>query len=123
MEVLRYNKKKIHRVDRKCPICNLGELGDEEHYLLRCNNAEISYLQNNFFKNIRVEVTQLGLFTNQNIIDYCLNMSDLKTQKSTALYCKQILQTYKDEIDGSKIVPDAPVVTKSGRLSKQKQKN
>lgn len=122
VEVLRYNKKKIHRVDRKCPICNLGELGDEEHYLLRCNNAEISYLQNNFFKNIRVEVTQLGLFTNQNIIDYCLNMSDIKTQKSTALYCKQILQTYKDEIDGSKIMPDAPVVTKSGRLIKKPNK-
>ena len=122
VEVLRYTKTKIHRSNRKCPICNLDELGDEEHYLLRCNNAEISSLQNNFFKSIRDEVTQLKLFTNQNIIDYCLNLSDTKIQMSTALYCKQILLAYREETDGTKITPEAPVITKSGRMIKKPNK-
>ena len=100
-------------------MCNLGELGDEEHYLLKCNNAEISSIQTDFFKNIRVEVAPLGPFTNQGIIDYCLNLSDTKIQMISALYCKQILQTYKEETDGTKIAPEAPVITKSGRLIKK----
>ena len=49
-------------------------------------------------------------------------MSDTKTQLLIASYCKQILQTYKDEIDGTKIMPEAPVITKSGRLIKKPTK-
>ena len=103
-----------------CPICNLGEVGNEEHYLLNCNNAELSFIRQSFFKNIKEKVTQLNKqFTNQNIIDYCFNLSDTNIQLITATFCKQILQTYKLETDGAKIKPDAPVITKSGRLVKK----
>ena len=115
----RYSKKKIHRSERKCPICGLGEMGDEEHFLLRCNNAEISRLRKEFFENIRVEVGQLEYFSDQNIIDYCLNMSDPKIQNTTAIYVKQILLMYKDETEGIRSLPEAPVTTKSGRLIKR----
>ena len=119
VEVLRYTKTKIHRSKRLCPICNLGEVGNEEHYLLNCNNAELSFIRQSFFKNIKEKVTQLKQFTNQNIIDYCFNLSDTNIQLITATFCKQILQTYKLETDGAKIKPDAPVITKSGRLVKK----
>ena len=76
VEVLRYAKTEIHRSERLCPICNLGEVGNEEHYLLKCNNAELSFIRQNFFKNIKEEVTQLKQFANQNIIDYCFNLND-----------------------------------------------
>ena len=97
-------------------------MGNEEHYLLNCNNAELSFIRQNFFKNIKEEVTQLKKFTNQNIIDYCFNLNDSNIKLITAGYCKQILQTYKLETDGAKIKPDAPVITKSGRLIKKPTK-
>ena len=124
VEVLRYNKKKekIDRENRLCHICNMNQTGDEEHYLMQCQNAEISHIRKLFFEKIRNEVTQLGQFSEKNILDYCLNMNDEKTQMYIAEYVKDILTVYKEETADSKPQQDIPVKTKSGRLVKKPKK-
>ena len=123
VEVLRYTKnKKIDRESRLCHICNTNQIGDEEHYLMRCQNAEVSHIRKLFFEKIRNEVAQLDQFSEKNILDYCLNMNDEKTQMYIAEYVKDILTTYREETGDSKPQQDIPVKTKSGRLVKKTRK-
>ena len=124
VEVLRYTKKKekIDRENRLCHICNMNQTGDEEHYLMRCQNAEMNHLRKLFFEKIRNEVTQLDQFSEKNILDYCLNLSDEKTQMYIAEYVKDILTAYREETADSKPQQDIPVKTKSGRLVKKTRK-
>ena len=51
IEALRYNN--IKREERKCTICNLNEMGDEQHYLLKCNNNKINNLREKFIKEVK----------------------------------------------------------------------
>ena len=123
VETMRYNKKKkIPREDRKCCICNLAESGDEIHYLLKCNNAEIGALRAKFMKEIRELIPQLSSFSNENIIDYGMILHDQRIYLPLAMYVKQIMRTYTDETDGTKIKISTPVKTKSGRLIRKPQK-
>jgi hypothetical protein len=115
-------KKKIDRTERKCTICNLEEMGDEDHYLLRCTNVELANLRTEFMKNIREEVNQLKQFTDKNIMDYCMLLKDPNIQKSISLYVKNILQTFKDETGGTTEVNMSPITTKSGRISRKPSK-
>ena len=95
IEVLRFrgNKKEVKREDRKCTICNLDAMGDENHYLLQCTNGEISKLREDFMKNIKEEVPQFKQFTNENIIEYCMNLKDTNIQLPISVYVKNILNT------------------------------
>ena len=117
VETLRYTKKKIKREERKCNICNLGEVGDEYHYLLRCNNVEIQGTKNVFMQKIRVDLPWLSSFSNENIIQYCLNMADDSIHFPIARYMKSILQKYREENEEKKIEPITH--TRSGRLVKK----
>ena len=118
IEVQRYKKIKVNRENRKCQICNLVEMGDEEHYLLRCNNINISNARNSFFEKIRKDISQFDKFTNNNIIDYCMNMSDINIQMPMAIYVKNILSIYKEEVEGTHNNPEN-ITTRYGRLSKR----
>ena len=122
IEVMRYSKKEISRDERKCTICNLDKSGNEEHYLLECNNAEISHLRSTFLKSIRVEVPQIAKFTDKNIIDYCLNLGDDNIQMKFGILTKNILETYREETDGLREKPELPTQTKSGREIRKPQK-
>ena len=119
---MRYSKKEISRDKRKCTICNLDKSGNEEHYLLECNNAEISHLRSTFMKSIRVEVPQIAEFTDKNIIDYCLNLGDDNIQMKFGILTKNILETYREETDGLREKPELPTQTKSGREIRKPQK-
>ena len=122
VEVMRYRKIKVSRDERKCTICNLDKKGDEEHYLLECNNAEISHLRNTFWDNIRVEIPQFENFTNKNIIDYCLNLGDSNIQMKFGILVKNILETYREETEGLREKPELPTQTKSGREIRKPKK-
>ncbi len=122
VEVQRYSKVKKDRSERKCTICNLDETGNETHLMLRCSNSEISHIRKTFFDNIRVEIAQLQGFTDENIIDYCLNLSDPAIHIPIAKYIKDITEMYKEETEGTRVIPDVPVQTKSGRLIKKPSK-
>ena len=102
--------------------CNLGETGDENHYLMRCTNGEMTNLRKTFMKNIREEVSQFKHFTDMNIVEYCMLLKDPKIQKPMAMYVKDILQTYKDETDGTIHEKNTPVKTRSGRVSRKPTK-
>ena len=95
IEVLRYNKTK--RNERKCTICNLDEVGNEDHYLNRCNNRKLEDIRKYFFNNIKTINTQLETFDNTNIIDYCLSMNDKNIHLPTALFIQKLLKAYKEE--------------------------
>ena len=122
VEVLRYvkkKKKKILRVDRKCTICNLNQMGDEYHYLLDCKNSEIDHIRKVFFENIRVKIPQFEIFENNQILDYCLSMADSTTFLPFAIYVKDVLEMYREEKIDPRDNENAVVITKSGRESKR----
>ena len=124
IEIQRYTKKKnrIIRENRKCTICNIGETGNEEHYLLRCTNSEISRAREDFLKEIKSEIQPFESFSNKNIIDYCMTMNDPNTQLKMAKFAKTILITYKDETDGSTEIIKPAAITRSGRQTKKPDK-
>ena len=121
IEIQRYTKKtnKITRENRKCTICNVGETGDEEHYLLACTNSEMSRTREDFFREIKTEIRTFESFTNKNIIDYCMTMNDSHIQMKMAMFAKNILTTYKEETDGSTEIIKPPVVTRAGRQTRK----
>ena len=107
IEAMRYRSKKetkIERIDRLCSICESNAMGDEDHYLMECNNVKINKAQTNFLEDVRTKIPQFSNFTNENIIKYCINMKDENTQIPMALYVKDIMEIYKEEIEGSETV-------------------
>ena len=122
VEVQRYNKKKIIREDRKCTICNMNKPGDEEHYLLECSDAEISYIRDKFMREIRESIPQLKEFSNKNIIDYGLILHDQRMETKMATFVKDIMTTYSAEMDGHSETTQSPVKTRVGRLIRKPEK-
>ena len=71
-------KNNIDRNERICPLCSLGEVEDEYHFLLKCP----------FFDNFRVKFIPLYYFTPpsfQKFIDLLLSKND-HVLKSVAAY-------------------------------------
>jgi hypothetical protein len=65
--------KNIARENRICPLCNNGEIGDEFHYLFKCQ----------YFSNQRKIYIKKNIRINPNIIKYKLLMTS--TSKITSL--------------------------------------
>ena len=122
IEVQRYNRNKKKREERKCDICNTNSIGDEEHYLLKCQNAEMEHIRDNFIKNIKEKIPQLENFSNSNIIDYCMTLSDERIHVPIGTYIKQIITTYKEETEGKLDTEKPPIKTRIGRLVKKPSK-
>ena len=102
-----------------CSICNTNTVGDEEHYLLTCNNGELSRIREDFMKNIRMEIPQFETFPDKSIIDYCMLLHDPMIQMPVSVFVKNILGMYKEETEGITILEKPPVTTRAGRLSKR----
>ena len=49
----RYNK--IPRVERLCHLCNRSEIGDEFHYLLKCNHSSLSRIRGIFLESLYID--------------------------------------------------------------------
>ena len=122
IEILRYCKNRKSRENRICHICNSNMVGDEEHYLLKCNNGELSRIRENFTKNIEEEIPQLQTFTEKNIIDYCMLMHDPAIQMPVAIFAKHLLCMYREETQGKIQVERSPIVTRTGRISRKPNK-
>ena len=71
-------------------------------------------------EDIRKHMKLFEVFSEENIVDYCMLMSDNSIQRPMAQYVKTIIQTFKEEI-GEKFgdEPAHPVVTRSGRTVKK----
>ena len=109
IEIMRYCKNRKKRENRICPICNQNSTGDEDHYLLTCNNGEISKIRDDFLKNIRNEIPQLKVFSNKNLMDYCMLLHDPKIQFPVSVFVKNILCMYREELDGTTLTEIPPV--------------
>ena len=97
VEVLRYNKNYPDRKDRTCNICELNELGDENHFLLHCKNRRMTDVRSSFFESIKITCPQLKIFNDENIIKYCLCMKDQLLQEPTSSFVKKLYETYRRE--------------------------
>ena len=94
IENLRFAQN-ILREHRICTICDLNDIGDENHYPLKCNNNKINEIRNNFNKSIKDVMPQMSQFSMKNIIDYCMTMSDVTIYKTTAIFLEDLLLTFK----------------------------
>ena len=98
IEVLRYTKKKkVEKEERLCEICPQGEIGDEWHYLLSCNNIQMDKARREFITTIKNIVPQCTKMDTKQIITYCMNMGDHNIQLPTAIYIKVLLDKYHQE--------------------------
>ena len=95
VEKLRYQKVKRDR--RLCQICDLEEIGDEMHYLTKCENANMKSLRCIFLTDIKIIQPQFEKFECENIMMYCLNMKDESIYESFSTYVKDIFEIYKEE--------------------------
>ena len=118
IETARYSEKKIERKDRICPLCQLNELGDEEHYLRRCTNKSLLQTRKNFIKEMKEKSPQMTGFSLNNIIDYCMVLNDPKIQLPFAIYAKEIIEMFT-EMKKHQPVTEMPTITKSGRQVKK----
>ena len=63
-----YANRNIQPINRLCTICNLNEIGDETHYILRCpalQTHRIRYISNYYIRNPDIAVAQI--FQNNNV--------------------------------------------------------
>ena len=63
-----YANRNILYINRLCTICNLNEIGDETHYILRCpalQTHRIRYISNYYIRNPGIADAQL--FQNNNV--------------------------------------------------------
>ena len=91
VEVLRYNKKKVERKDRTCNICTMNKIGDEKHYLKECQNKGLVNIRQKFLLEMKEACPQMTIFSDENIIDYCISMKDENTQEKTAKFVHDLI--------------------------------
>ena len=94
IETLRY--KKIPREERLFKICLKREVGDEEHYLMNCNNRYMKEERETFLNKVKASNTQFSKLTNEKIIEYNIKMHDTNTQLITAQYIQNISTIFNE---------------------------
>ena len=95
IERLRY--KNTTREERICKICNLNEIGDENHYLLKCENKNIKRSRTEFKIKIQTINPQFEYFDMENCVNYCISMNDELMHGVTAQFIENILTIYENE--------------------------
>ena len=120
VEILRYSKKKIERKDRVCKFCTLKEIGDEDHYLKRCEL--VTSLKKSFMMNIKKSISTFQYFREEDIIDYCMIMQDSRIFHIFSTYIQDILTRYKEVKENAGHDPHKITQTRSGRVVKIPEK-
>ena len=82
---------------RTCNICPLNKAGDENQYLVECENNGMADVRENFLTAVKNMNPQLENFSTQNIIIYCLGLKDTKFQGITANFISDLFKQYKKE--------------------------
>ena len=95
IEVLRYYN--TDRRDRKCNICISNKVGDEYHYLTKCENKGMVDIRNRFVEEAQKICFQLQNFSAENTILYCSTMKDEKVQEITANFIYNLIRQYRIE--------------------------
>ena len=95
IEVLRYYG--TDRIDRTCNICSQNKIGDEKHYLTECGNQGMADIRTKLISDIKETCPQMTNFSIQNIMTYCVSMSDEKIHVITSKFISNLLKQYKKE--------------------------
>ena len=94
IEQMRYQK--VDKAERKCSICSVEEVGDEWHYLSKCQNENISTTRLAFVDKITTINLQLKDFNPDDLMKYCMTMNDTLIQTESALFVKNMLNAYSE---------------------------
>ena len=68
---LGYTNRNIPYENRICTICNLNEVGDEFHYIIRCPALQLHrsrYISNYYIRNPNIAISQLFQSNNVNVL-------------------------------------------------------
>ena len=68
---LGYTNRNIPYENRLCTICNLNEVGDEFHYIIRCPALQLHrsrYISNYYIRNPNIAISQLFQSNNVNVL-------------------------------------------------------
>ena len=86
--------KKIAYYYRKCKLCDQGEVGNEQHYLMSCGNTVLTFLRQNFINSVYKINQSFKYFDTQSLFHYILSMKDRNILKLSSKYCYDILRTF-----------------------------
>ena len=107
LPIEKLRRENINRKDRICLICDKKSMGDENHYLFKCNNDRIKHIRRIFLQKIKNITPEIETFENENIIKYCMTMADQRLHSNTAKYIKDIINSYqKEEENKINTIPD-----------------
>ncbi len=120
IETLRYGKKKIERQNRICKLCSLNEVGDEDHYLHRCN--AMNGVRESFIGDIKKSMVDFEHFEQSDVIKYCTIMHDTRIQTTFATFIKNVLNKYREIIEYTGHDPHKIIQTRCGRTIKRPNK-
>ena len=89
--------EKIPRAERLCPLCNRSEIGDEFHYLLKCNHSSLSHFRGTLESLYSINSN----FTNMSckaLFLYIMSMCDENIINLSASYIENMLNCYESEL-------------------------
>ena len=90
--------EKIPRAERLCPLCNRSEIGDEFHYLLKCNHASLSHTRGAFLESLYSINSNFRNMSCKAILLYIMSMCDENIINRSASYIENMLNCYESEL-------------------------
>ena len=85
----RYNNIPFDK--RTCKLCNLNEVGNEQHYLMQCGNTLLKEIRYSFIQKLHQINSSFSLFNDQDLFLYIISMKDRSITKLVAKFCYDIL--------------------------------
>ena len=92
IEIGRYTR--TPRSERKCKLCNIEEIGDEFHYLMKCTNPSIIELRERFMDSLFTLNSNFQSLNTESLFKYIINMSDSLIMRVSASYVYEIFSLY-----------------------------
>ena len=78
-----------------CPFCSSKALGEEFHYLLKCENTTLENTRDTFIKKIYEISSEFRKLNYRELFKYLLCMSDKDIIEVSAKYFHDVCEIYK----------------------------
>ena len=106
LPIEKMRSEEISREERKCTLCELNEVGDEWHYISRCENNKIQVTRSKFIERVKNIQPQLADFQTSDLMKYCISMCDTSIHDETTRFIKTLMKEYDVEDEENRI-PDS----------------
>lgn len=80
--------------DRICKHCDLGGVGNEQHFLTSCTNTKFTDLRRVFIENLCKINNTFKSFNAQDLFNYLMFMQDKSAMNLTGKYCFDVLTLF-----------------------------